>query len=685
MEAVSVDLVRYMMLLLEAISVDRQFALREADMPFLLRLAVDFLLEYERDRLERETLEGGASLRKLLEVHDVAAQRASEIFWKLQGKVAATRSAVPSLALEAMQAAFPLPTTSPTLFGTNPRDIRVRHDELKEPVFRWRDNVQNVVVFLTSTTALLAYSETSEFREAALAPSTGVIVLFPYDAAEWRPSGLLEWLKEQSRLRVQRLPLALTDFLLSLRDWAGEGGDPFPLAERAETDTNLKRQVAFYRSRFEGFVSESPARPVVIVPTAIPKRLSEILSCIANKDAVTLAVRQAFEALSPKMQGLLVDLRDLVDNSRELWGRSGSISLAEDLLPHRAPRTERPEAAKVIEDIGAVFEAYVDPLRRLATYVDEDEMALLTDDVATKVALRSLWQTRRGATAQTASQLPEYSTQIADFVRTLKAVTETEALLKKYGVLPIFGEVGKLMEALPPLERVASGTTALLTGSGGADKHLVVALHEEFLATLIDAVEADVSDAKIAVSSVKSSINGLEARRKRILQAARTQSARFSGLDASMIAKLVDQLQSGALSAVSADPSLNDSAQAIEEVEKDFEAVEGLLSKTRRCISGNQRTEHETAMEIRSVSGLTQLVDRVETLATELRGLSITQPDLQIPEIPLPLSLASIEDWRRTVDECPPSTSARSVETTVRRARNRYRTNSCGCWRVQMR
>lgn len=579
MEAVAVDLVRYLMMLLEALAVDGHFALRESDTPYLLRLAVDFLLEYERDRLERETLEGGAALRKLLEVHDAAAHRASEIFWKLQGKVAATHVADPSLSLEAMQAAFPLPTTSPTLLGTNPRDVRARYDDLKQPVFTWRDNIRNVVVFVTSTAALLDYSETPEFRKAALAPTSGVIVLLPYDASEWRPAGLLEWLKEQNRLVVRRLPLALTDFLLSLRDWADEGGDPFPLAERAETDRNLKRQVAFYRSRLEAFVSESPSGPDVVVPAAIPKRFSDILDRIADKDAVALAARQAFQPLSPRMEGYLVNLRDLVLNSKDLWGRTGLISLADDLLPHRAARTDRIEAAKIIDDIRSVFAAYGDTLRRLASFINEDEISMLSDDLASKVTLRSLWQTRRAATDQGSGQLPNYNTQLSDFVRTLKGAIETETHLKKHGVLATFGEIGQLMEALPYLERVVTDTTALLTGGGGADKQLVTALLEEFVATLVDAVEADLNDAKVAVSSVKASIKSLDARRKRVLQAARTDSARFGGLDQKTLTTILDQLLKGTLAVLPSDPSIEDSARALEGAERDFEAVEDALSR----------------------------------------------------------------------------------------------------------
>jgi hypothetical protein len=56
-------------------------------------------------------------------------------------------------------------------------------------------------------------------------------------------------------------------------------------------------------------------------------------------------------------------------------------------------------------------------------------------------------------------------------------------------------------------------------------------------------------------------------------------------------------------------------------------------------------------MEIRLLVGLEQLVDRAEAVTAALRGLSITEP-LQLPEVPLPLSLESVESWLMTVEEC---------------------------------
>ena len=85
-------------------------------------------------------------------------------------------------------------------------------------------------------------------------------------------------------------------------------------------------------------------------------------------------------------------------------------------------------------------------MRRLASFVSEDEIIQLTDDIAGKVALRSLWQTKRGASDLTAGQMPHYHAQVSDFIRTLTVAIDTEAALKKHGVLATFGPVGILME-----------------------------------------------------------------------------------------------------------------------------------------------------------------------------------------------------------------------------------------------
>jgi hypothetical protein len=579
MEAVAVDLVRYVVLLLEAVSVDGHFSLSESDTPHLLRLSVDFLLEYERERLEKETLEGSAALRKLLETHGSAEQHAGQIFWKLQGKLGATDAARPSLSFAAIAAAFPLPTTSPTLIGTKPAEVRRRFDDAKQPVFSWRDATTNVVLFMTSATALMEYSESNEFRQFSLSPNSGVLVLLPYDANEWHLSGFLEWLAQHNRMKILHLPLALTDFLLSLRDWVKDGGDPFPIAERAESDKNLQRQVAFYRSRLRSFVADATFRPALVIPSSVPKRLSEILTRIADKDAVALAIRQAFEATSPQVLGFLVDLRDLVVNSKPLWGRSGYPTLADDLLPHRSSHTERPEAAKIVDDIRTTFSSYGDSLRRLATFVSEDEMSFLTEDSACKVALRSLWQAKRGATDTTGDALPRLNAQLGDIVRTLKSAKQTESALTQQGMLTNFGSVGMLIQALPYLEKVNGDATALQAPQGSTDRRLAAILFEQFLAALLEAIAPDVTKAKVVLRQVQLSLEDLDDKRTRVLQALHADAARFADVDSKGIEKLLIGLTNETVDSLKNEPSIYQVATKLDLLVQDIAGVEDAIAR----------------------------------------------------------------------------------------------------------
>lgn len=577
MEAVALDVVRYIILLLEAVSVDERFALSQADTPFLLRLAVDFLLEYERERLEKETIEGGASLRKLLEVHDTADQRAAEVFWKLHGTLKATDEASSSISFEAMASAFPLPTTSPTLFGTKPSVVRATYEDTKQPVFSWRDSAGNTVVFLTSVGALVDYSDTDEFRRCALAPKTGMIVLLPHDAEEWQPSGFLHWLAQHERLHVLHLPLALTDFLLSLRDYAKEGTDPFPVAEQAESQQNLQRQVAFYRSRLRSYVDDATCRARVVTPNDIPRRFTEVLSRVADKEVLALTTRQAFEGLSPQVQGFLVDLRELVTNTKALWGRGGYISIADDMLPHRSPRTERVEAAKMLDDMKAVFSSYLDSLRSLVTFVDEQDIEYLSDDAACKIALRSLWQTKRGSGGGASEALGRYSAQLNDIVATLQKAKETESKLTAIGLLADFGNLGILMESLPSLEKVTNATAELLKAHGGADRRLAATLFERFLEALIEAVVSEVSKTKATLSRIGGALENLEDTKARIVEAATCDASRFVDISSTSIAGLVSDLSKMAAENLGSNPTPEDIAKELEGIQQDYEHLEALM------------------------------------------------------------------------------------------------------------
>lgn len=57
-------------------------------------------------------------------------------------------------------------------------------------------------------------------------------------------------------------------------------------------------------------------------------------------------------------------------------------------------------------------------------------------------------------------------------------------------------------------------------------------------------------------------------------------------------------------------------------------------------------------METRSLVALEQLAQRAEAIAGEMLQLDSPNTDVDIPDIPLPLSLKGTEEWLRTVDEC---------------------------------
>jgi len=95
------------------------------------------------------------------------------------------------------------------------------------------------------------------------------------------------------------------------------------------------------------------------------------------------------------------------------------------------------------------------------------------------VALRSLWQTKRGA-ADTGNTLPRLNAQLTDIVSTLKSARQTELALKQHGILAGFGSVGMLMEVVPYLEKVNSNAIALQAAQGSTDRRLATALFEQF-------------------------------------------------------------------------------------------------------------------------------------------------------------------------------------------------------------
>ena len=50
-------------------------------------------------------------------------------------------------------------------------------------------------------------------------------------------------------------------------------------------------------------------------------------------------------------------------------------------------------------------------------------------------------------------------------------------------------------------------------------------------------------------------------------------------------------------------------------------------------------------MEAQSLKSLIELVERAENVTGGIRALNVEDPDVHIPDVPLPLSLAATEAW----------------------------------------
>jgi len=582
LETVAFDLVRYVLMLADAVSIDGQFALTELDTPYLLRMAVDFLLEYERERLEKDTMEGNAALRKLLEVHDRAGEKAGEVFWKLHGWTDGRRAGTPVLSFQTLASTFPLPTTSPTLFGTDPTATRTKFEEQKQPVFEWTDQTGNQVLFLTSPTSLYSYSSSKQFRQLALSPTGGVLVFLPHDTEHFHLTGLLGWLHDHKRLHIQRLPLALSDFLLSLRAFSPEGRDPIAVAALAENRSELKRQVAFYRSRLQSFTAEMSCKPQPIVPSPLPSTLGDLESRVADKGNLALTICQAFEVTTPVVLGYLADLRSMVLETRKVWDRKvapGFVALADSSLPHKSTRTGRPEAAKIVDDVRAAFSTHRDALAALASHVDSDEMDTLSKDRAGQIALQALWKVKRGIAEEEIADLNIASRQLSDVAQVLSTLYELELQLRQVGVSASLGDLGAMVEARSAIETVAKHADELIKGKMAAEKQLARAIYNRFLQGFLLNVAGDVSSAKTTASKLHSALENITVTRERLTTASLTSPVLFAEINPATVAKFSDELLSEHIAAVSKEASLETVLSSLEDAEQDLTETEERIAE----------------------------------------------------------------------------------------------------------
>src|SRR5437016_4992055 len=57
-------------------------------------------------------------------------------------------------------------------------------------------------------------------------------------------------------------------------------------------------------------------------------------------------------------------------------------------------------------------------------------------------------------------------------------------------------------------------------------------------------------------------------------------------------------------------------------------------------------------MEVKSLKALTEVVERTENVGDHIRALRSKDNDVDIPEVPLPLSLNTMEAWLELATEC---------------------------------
>jgi hypothetical protein len=136
-----------------------------------------------------------------------------------------------------------------------------------------------------------------------------------------------------------------------------------------------------------------------------------------------------------------------------------------------------------------------------------------------------------------------------------------------------------LMDVLPALERVNNNATTLQALQSSTDRRLGAGLYEQFLSTLLEAIESDVAKAKMALSKVQSLLRDLDEARARISRASRTESARFAEIDSEGVDSLVSGLLKDTVESLTSDPSLNDVETRLGVFEQGASTVEEALAR----------------------------------------------------------------------------------------------------------
>jgi hypothetical protein len=360
--------------------------------------------------------------------------------------------------------------------------------------------------------------------------------------------------------------LVLTDYLLSLRGFSPESNDPAAAAGQAEADPNRKRQVAFYKGRLESFMREVSAKVSRLDPPQLPSSWCELENKVADMDNLSLVACQAFESLTPLMLGYLMDLRHMVQNTKDAWDRAttpGYISLAES-LPRKSPNSSLAVAAKVITDLRDAFAPNRDALYSLAAFIDEDDITALTEGNAGQIALRALWRVKRGIPDAEVVELRQYSNQLIDVIETTRGIKVMKQELEQQGMVVNVGILAILVEEFDTIVSVSGHASELTKSPTAADRQLARALYLRFLKAFLENVGPAAVRAKSDVANLRRCLNEIEDTKQRLVDSAETEYARFAEIAPESMRKLVDAAVGDGLGAEDGILTLSDILKRLE-------------------------------------------------------------------------------------------------------------------------
>ena len=392
----------YFKIVIKALSDEEGFVYVDPnDLPELLALALDLLLEYEH--ASPGVKERLGELMKLYESSkDLGLHAYLLPLWEIKE----TLKGLP-LTIGEIRRTFPFPIMNPLVRGHIPKSIKEKWEGQGLPIWRWEKN--NVtILFFASWRDFESYSQSDEFRDLTLPKERGVLYILPAGEFEEKKIPFLQWLERNGKLRRMETPPLLTDFLLSL---AGEIKERIPgrLTETLsalqddEEDPILSRKIRVYSESINRLVEGSIPEPISFW-MGMPPYAETIWGKrqIGDRRIVVPNLALAFVDLSLKERELLAQLQELFRGGREgkgvgdlhfLLPRGGYVSMANDILP-RYERGELKESEPILR-LKTYFKGERE-LESLARLVPLREFLKLEEEENLNRLLESFWRAARG-------------------------------------------------------------------------------------------------------------------------------------------------------------------------------------------------------------------------------------------------------------------------------------------------